>query len=154
MGKTLKALFLGIFFITGLFSLAGAAEERLTISTYYPSPYGSYKKLTTSVLVTQRYASPDTDINWADGSVQSVSVSGASGATFTFAGGEDGGKYILILKYTDSGSGVFTWPGTVRWAGGTGPTLTRTVDTTDYVGFIYNGVDSAYDGVAVSLDFS
>ncbi len=38
--------FLGVlFFVLGLFFFAMAADEKITITTYYPSPYGSYKDL-------------------------------------------------------------------------------------------------------------
>jgi hypothetical protein len=160
MAKSLKILLLSVFSIIGLLvaPFLALAGETLTITTYYPSPYGSYKKLTTNVITTnvittQRYASADTSIDWADGNVQSVSVSGSAGATFTFTGGEDGAKYILILKYNATGTGAFTWPGTVRWSGGTAPTLTRTLNKTDYIGFIYSAIDNTYDGIATSLNF-
>ncbi len=37
---------LAIFSLLVLFSYAYAAEEKITLTTYYPSPYGSYKELT------------------------------------------------------------------------------------------------------------
>lgn len=38
-------LFIFFVFVFGFFSLTRAAEETLTITTYYPSPYGSYNDL-------------------------------------------------------------------------------------------------------------
>ena len=90
-------------------------------------------------------------VDWNDGNVQSVTL--GDDRTFTFANGQDGGKYTLIIKQDGSGSRTVTWPGTARWADAAAPTLTTTADKTDYIGFIYNGVDSKYDGVAMRLNF-
>lgn len=45
MSKHINIIGIVAFFILGLFSLS-FAEESITITTYYPSPYGSYKELT------------------------------------------------------------------------------------------------------------
>jgi hypothetical protein len=101
-----------------------------------------------------RYAltdGPTIAVNWTNGNMQSVTLGG--NRTFTFTGGQDGGSYVLILKQDGTGSRTVTWPGSVRWSGGTAPTLTTTASKTDYIGFIYNGLSSTYDGVAMSQNF-
>ncbi len=45
--KKIKFMAISIF---GLFNLCFAAEESITITTYYPSPYGSYNSLQTDKL--------------------------------------------------------------------------------------------------------
>jgi len=45
MAKRLSIIGISVFFILGLFSLS-FSDEQLTITTYYPSPYGSYQELT------------------------------------------------------------------------------------------------------------
>jgi len=45
--KKIKFMAISIF---GLFNLCFAAEESITITTYYPSPYGSYNSLQTNKL--------------------------------------------------------------------------------------------------------
>jgi hypothetical protein len=92
-------------------------------------------------------------VDWNNGNVQSITL--ANGVnTITFANGQDGSRYTLILKQPASGAaGTVSWPGTARWSGASPPALTVTNGRTDYVGFIYNGVDSTYDGVAVVLNF-
>lgn len=45
MGKFRIILVAGILFYLGFLS-CGYSEEQLTITTYYPSPYGSYRELT------------------------------------------------------------------------------------------------------------
>jgi hypothetical protein len=89
-------------------------------------------------------------VDWNNGNVQSVTMDGSR--TFTFDNGQDGGKYILIIKQGAGGNFTASWPGTVRWPGAKEPHLTKTAGKSDYIGFIYNGVDSTYDGVAVTTD--
>jgi len=48
MSKYIKILGIAIFFILALFSSGFAEEESFTITTYYPSPYGSYNELSTT----------------------------------------------------------------------------------------------------------
>ena len=63
------------------------------------------------------------------------------------------GAYKVVLKQDGAGSHTVTWPGTVRWGSLGTPSLTVTPLKTDYVGFIYNGVDSTYDGVAFNANY-
>lgn len=50
-----------------------------------------------------------------------------------------GGQFTLLLKQDATGSRTVTWPPTVRWAGGTAPTLTATAGRTDVVAFLADG---------------
>jgi len=45
MSKKTKLMVICLFFILCLFSFSFAQQESMTITTYYPSPYGSYKEL-------------------------------------------------------------------------------------------------------------
>jgi len=101
-----------------------------------------------------RYALTDgatVAVDWNNGNIQSITLGG--NRTFTFANGLDGARYTLIIKQDATGSRTITWPATVRWPGGTAPVLTTTANKTDYVGFIYNGVDNKYDGIAMAKNF-
>jgi hypothetical protein len=90
-----------------------------------------------------------TAVNWSQGNVQSVTLTGS--VTFTaFSNGQDGGKYILLVRQGGSGSYTVTWPANVRWPGGTAPILSTTAGKTDYVGFLYNGLNATFDGIAVT----
>jgi hypothetical protein len=154
---SLKAIFL-IFFLLFFCSICVFADETMTITTYYPSPYGSYQTLTTNLLVTNRVsAQASTTIDWSKGNVQSYTLSGNT--TITLTNGTDGAKYILILKQP-AGAATVTWSaggGGVRWPGpgNVPPTLTAGGSSTDYIGFIYNNSSGTayYDGIATSLDF-
>ncbi|MFC1510591.1 beta strand repeat-containing protein [Candidatus Omnitrophota bacterium] len=105
-------------------------------------------------MYTPRYALTDAatvNIDWSDSSVQSVVLGG--NRTINLTNGQDGGRYTLIVKQDGTGSRTVTWGASVRWADATTPTLTTTADKTDYITFIYNGIDSKYDGVGERLNF-
>ena len=57
----------------------------------------------------------------------------------TFPTPAAGGQFTLLLKQDATGSRTVTWPSTVRWAGGTAPTLTATAGRTDVVTFLSDG---------------
>jgi hypothetical protein len=55
--------------------------------------------------------------------------------TLTFPTAVAGQSFTLVLRQGGSGSYTITWPGTVKWDGGTDPTLTTTVGAVDILGF-------------------
>ncbi len=82
-------------------------------------------------------------LDWNNGNVQTITLAN-SGQTFTFANGKSGGRYLLELKQPASGAaGTVTWPGSVKWSGGTAPTLTATNGQTDIITFYFNGTNYA-----------
>lgn len=86
-------------------------------------------------------------LDWNNSNVQSVTLGG--NRTFTFANPLTGGRYLIVLKQDATGSRTVTWP-TVKWRGGTAPTLTTTANKTDLITLIWDGTD--YFGDA-SLNF-
>lgn len=84
-------------------------------------------------------AASSATINWGLGNVQSKTLSGNE--TLTFANGQAGGIYTLILKQDGTGNRTVSWPATVKWANRTAPTLTSSANGIDSVEFIYDGVD-------------
>lgn len=90
-------------------------------------------------------------INWQNGNVQFITLTG--NCTFTFTNPKAGSRYVLIMKQDGTGSRTVTWPSTVEFSGDTAPTLTTTGGKSDIVGFVYSGVISKYISVA-SLNFS
>jgi len=66
----------------------------------------------------------------------------------------NGQKMILRLRQDGVGSHTITWDGAFRFGDDIPePTLTTTINKTDYLGFIYNGTDSTWDCVAVSKGY-
>jgi len=51
------------------------------------------------------------------------------------------GTYIFELIQGGSGSYTITWPASVKWSGGTAPTLTTTVGKTDIVTLFHDGTN-------------
>jgi hypothetical protein len=105
-------------------------------------------------------------VNWALGNVQSLLLN-CNVTTLTFTGGQDGGRYVLIVTQASSGgpytitwSNIGTAAGDVRFPGGSGgsaPTLTTTAGRTDYIGFLYNvnavTTTALYDAVSLSQNY-
>ena len=50
----------------------------------------------------------------------------------------------LVIKQPISGSGLITWPASVKWAGGTAPTLSVGSSKVDIVSFLYDRSSSIY----------
>lgn len=59
--------------------------------------------------------------------------------TLTFPAAAGGGQFTLLLTQDATGSRLVTWPSTVRWAGGTAPTLTAAPAKTDVITFLSDG---------------
>lgn len=111
----------------------------------------STKINTVSDAQTITYSSTPT-VTWSNGSTAYITLTG--NATFTFAGGVSGKTYRLVIKQGGSGSYTITLPASVRTGDIGTPTLSTAVGDVDYLGFIYNGIDSKYDLVSYSLSFT
>ena len=82
-------------------------------------------------------------IDWNNGATQYV-VLGATGRKVTFANPVSGQVYRFIIIQDATGSRtITTWP-TVKWAGGSAPTLTTTGGKADVVTLLY--ANSSYYG--------
>jgi len=76
---------------------------------------------------------------------------GAGNETLTFTAPAKPGNFVLYVIQDATGGRTLTYPATVRWAGGTAPTLSTAASAVDIISFIWNGTN--YDGVA-SLNFA
>lgn len=99
-------------------------------------------KLDVSGAIYSRIATTTSSVDWNSGNVQQITLS--SNTTFTFANGQAGGEYKLILTQDGTGGRTVTWPANVKWSGGTAPTLTSYDNSIDVVSFTNNG--SSYLG--------
>lgn len=80
-----------------------------------------------------------------------VVAGNASGTamTFTITGATDAQPFIIsILQGSGTVSTIAGWFATVRWAGGSAPTLTATLNKRDTFGFIRTGANT-YDGFII-----
>lgn len=90
-----------------------------------------------------------TTIDWKLGNKFKFTF-GAQNETFTFTAPTNPCTLMLTIIQDGTGSRTITWPATVKWPGGTAPTLTTTANARDKVALDWDGTQ--YDGV-VSLDF-
>lgn len=82
-------------------------------------------------------------IDWNNGGTQRV-VLGGTGRTVTFANPVDGQVYRFVIIQDGTGSRtITTWP-TIKWAGGSAPTLTITANQADIITLLY--ANSIYYG--------
>jgi len=91
-----------------------------------------------------------TTINWKLGNKFKFTF-GAQNETFTFTAPSNPCSLTLILVQDGTGSRTATFPATVKWAGGTAPTLTTTGNAVDIVSLLWDGTNYY---AAAGLDFS
>ena len=91
-----------------------------------------------------------TTIDWKLGNKFKFTF-GAFNETFTFTAPTNPCAVQLILVQDGAGSRTATWPATVKWPGGTAPTLSTASGAIDIVSLVWDG--SSYYGSS-SLDFS
>jgi len=94
-------------------------------------------------------AGPNYTVNWNNGQKQRITLTGNVTLAFTAPAGV--GNFLLRIIQDGTGSRTITWPASVRWPGGTLPTLSTGANSVDIVTFYYNGTN--YYGVA-SLNFA
>lgn len=77
-----------------------------------------------------------TTLNLTNGNVFNVTLNVAT-TTFTFSGATSGKacSFAVYLKQNATGNRAVTWPGSVRWADGTEPTISTTANAMDIVVF-------------------
>ena len=81
-------------------------------------------------------------IDFGTGNNHKSTMTGACTYTFTAPAGP--ASLVLRLIQDATGSRVATWPATVKWSGGTAPTLTTTANAIDIVTFYFDGTN--YNG--------
>jgi len=93
-------------------------------------------------------------LNMASGNVQNFTFSGSSASdSITLALTSVTANQIFLVSVTQNsgGSGTVTWFSTIRWAGGSPPTLTTTGGQRDTFGFIATSTNT-FDGFVVGLN--
>lgn len=95
-------------------------------------------------------AGPSYTIDWNNGQKQTITLTGNI-TSLTLSAPPGVGNFLLRIVQCPVGSRTITWPGSVKWPGGTAPVLTTAGNAEDIVTFYYNGTN--YYGVA-SLNFA
>lgn len=84
-------------------------------------------------------------INWSNGAVHSVTLNGTVNAVITMNNPVNGGAYALRI-IQGATPGTVTWPASVKWPGGTPPTLSAVTGQVDVVNFLYYADTGFYYG--------
>lgn len=100
-----------------------------TIQTYTPSAAGT------------------ATLDLSKGNIHHITMP-AGNITIALSNGTAGQCFIIRILQDGTGSRTVTWFTTIRWAGGSAPTLTTTASKADTIGFEITG-SSTYDGGVV-----
>lgn len=95
-----------------------------------------------------------TTINLASGNVVSVTLTGD--VTFTFSGATASTACSFGLYVTQDGTGsrIATWPASVKWSGGSAPTLSTAASAVDILVFETINGGTTWYGSLVGTNFS
>ena len=145
--------------ITGLLKGNGTAMSAAVAGTDYVTPTGTEtltnKTLTnptvTNYVETPYSATPTSTItlDLANGTVQIITLGG--NVTITMPTAVSVKSFIMYLKQDATGSRTVTWS-TVKWAGGTAPTITSTASRQDILSFFSDGTN--WFGVVVGQNYT
>lgn len=89
-------------------------------------------------------------INLDNGSVQILTLTG--NCTFTFPTATAGKSFTLLLRQDGTGGRTVTWPASVKWPGGTAPTITSTASRQDK--YIFTADSSSWFGSNAGQNYS
>ena len=107
-----------------------------TVTNYVETPYSA----NSSTAIT---------LDLTNGTVQIITLTG--NATITMPTATSGKSFIMFLKQDGTGSRTVTWS-TVKWAGGTAPTITSTASRQDILSFFADGTN--WYGVVVAQNYT
>ena len=96
-----------------------------TVTNYVETPYSANSSTAITLALT-------------NGTVQIITLTG--NATITMPTATSGKSFIMYLKQDGTGSRTVTWS-TVKWAGGTNPTITATASRQDIYSFFADGTN-------------
>ena len=88
-------------------------------------------------------------VDLANGTVQILTLT--ANATITMPTAGAGKSFIIFLRQDATGSRTVTWT-TVKWAGGTAPTITSTASKQDIYSFFSDG--TSWYGVVVGQNYT
>jgi hypothetical protein len=107
-----------------------------TVTNYVETPYSANSSTAITLALT-------------NGTVQIITLTG--NATITMPTATSGKSFILLLKQDATGSRTVTWS-TVKWPGGTAPTITSTASKQDIYSFFADGTN--WYGITVGQNYT
>jgi hypothetical protein len=117
-------------------TITTAALTNPTVTNYVETPYSANSSTAITIALT-------------NGTVQIITLTG--NATITMPTAVSGKSFIMFLRQDATGSRTVTWS-TVKWAGGTAPTITSTASKQDIYSFFSDG--SSWYGVTVGTNYT
>ncbi|MGB4957553.1 MAG: hypothetical protein WBO49_03830 [Candidatus Saccharimonas sp.] len=93
-------------------------------------------------------------INLANGNVVSATLTGNTTFTFSGATASTACSFGLYLTQDGTGNRTVTWPASVKWAGGTAPTLSTGASNVDVLVFETINGGTTWFGSLVGTNFS
>jgi len=87
---------------------------------------------------------------WTESTIQKITITADGPIEFAYT--PPNSMLILFITQDSTGGYTVTLPITVKWAGGTIPTLTTTAGSTDILTFFYDGTD--YYCLSSALDLA
>lgn len=93
-------------------------------------------------------------INLANGNVVSATLTGNTTFTFSGATASTACSFGLYLTQDGTGNRTVTWPASVKWAGGTAPTLSTGASNIDILVFETINGGTTWFGSLVGTNFS
>ena len=121
---------------TGTETLTNKTLTNPTVTNYVETPYSANSSTAITLALT-------------NGTVQIITLTG--NATITMPTATSGKSFIMFLKQDGTGSRTVTWS-TVKWAGGTAPTITSTASRQDILSFFADGTN--WYGVVVAQNYT
>lgn len=126
----------GLATLTGTETLTNKTLTNPTVTNYVETPYSANSSTAITLALT-------------NGTVQIITLTG--NATITMPTATSGKSFIMYLKQDATGSRTVTWS-TVKWAGGTAPTITSTASRQDILSFFADGTN--WYGVVVGQNYT
>jgi len=126
----------GLTTLTGSETLTNKTLTNPTVTNYVETPFTANSSTAITLALT-------------NGTVQIITLTG--NATITMPTAVSGKSFIMYLKQDATGSRTVTWS-TVKWAGGTAPTITSTASRQDILSFFADGTN--WYGVVVGQNYT
>jgi len=126
----------GLTTLTGSETLTNKTLTNPTVTNYVETPFTANSSTAITLALT-------------NGTVQIITLTG--NATITMPTATSGKSFIMYLKQDATGSRTVTWS-TVKWAGGTAPTITSTASRQDILSFFADGTN--WYGVVVAQNYT
>jgi hypothetical protein len=121
---------------TNALVLAAGKVVNPAVTNYTETPFSANSSTAITIALT-------------NGTVQIITLTG--NATITMPTATSGKSFIMYLKQDATGSRTVTWS-TVKWAGGTAPTITSTASRQDILSFFADGTN--WYGVVVGQNYT